>query len=179
MLNTTRQSCQSLKLVSGSGFLIWVIPGSCDKLRSYRAGPYKIIKKLCPALAEVIEVYEKGKLRPAIIDIIKKFQGDSSSCSSSIAYGFPSHPQIYGMIEVPSLVQSDSKAVVSSRTGTSWYKDDITRENEDRSELKPFPENPSDINSGITEEVVSGEVEANRPPPFHLNRKQWHRYENA
>ena len=160
MLNTTRQSCQSLKLVSGSGFLIWVISGSCDKLRSYRAGPYKIIKKLCPALAEVIEVYEKGKHRPAIIDIIKKFHGDSSS----IAYGFPSHPQIYGMIEVPSLVQSDSKAVVSSRTGTSWYKDDITRENEDRSELKPFPENPSDINSGITEEVVSGEVEANRPP---------------
>ena len=46
------------------GDWVWVfdpriISGSCDKLKSYWAGPYKISKKLSPALAEVIEVYEK------------------------------------------------------------------------------------------------------------------------
>ena len=37
-----------------------IIPGSCDKLRSYWAGPYKIIRLMAPALAEVIAVFEQG-----------------------------------------------------------------------------------------------------------------------
>ena len=31
-----------------------IIPGSCDKLRSYWAGPYKIVRLMAPVLAEVI-----------------------------------------------------------------------------------------------------------------------------
>ena len=68
-----------------------IIPGSCNKLRSYWAGPYKIIRKLAPALAEVIEVYEKGKPRIVSVDIIKEFRGENG------LYGYPSdppHPQI-------------------------------------------------------------------------------------
>jgi len=50
------------------GEWVWVFdpkinPGSCDKLISYWAGTYKIIQKISPALAEVMEVYEKGKAR--------------------------------------------------------------------------------------------------------------------
>ena len=40
-----------------------IIPGSCDKLRSYWAGPYKIIRLMAPVLAEVIAVLEQGKPR--------------------------------------------------------------------------------------------------------------------
>jgi len=35
-----------------------IIPGSCDKLRSYWAGPCKIIRFMAPGLAEVIAVFE-------------------------------------------------------------------------------------------------------------------------
>ena len=34
-----------------------IIPGSCDKLRLYWAGPYKIVRKIAAALVEVIAVY--------------------------------------------------------------------------------------------------------------------------
>ena len=40
-----------------------IILGSSDKLRSYWAGPYKIVRKIAPALAEVMAVYETGKPR--------------------------------------------------------------------------------------------------------------------
>ena len=40
-----------------------IIPGSCDKLRSFWAGPYKIVRLMAPVLAEVIAVYEQGKPR--------------------------------------------------------------------------------------------------------------------
>ena len=55
-----------------------IIPGSCNKLRSYWAGPYKIIRKIAPALAEVIEVYEKGKPKIVSVDIMKEFRGENS-----------------------------------------------------------------------------------------------------
>ena len=47
---------------------VWVLypkikPGSCDKLRSFWTGSYQIIRKISPALAEVMEVYESGNLR--------------------------------------------------------------------------------------------------------------------
>ena len=50
------------------GKWVWVLypkiePGSCDKLRSFWTGSYQIIRKISPALAEVMEVYESGNLR--------------------------------------------------------------------------------------------------------------------
>ena len=47
-----------------------IIPGSCDKLRSYWAGPYKIVRKIAHALAEVIAIYENGKTRIVNIDVL-------------------------------------------------------------------------------------------------------------
>ena len=47
-----------------------IIPGSCDKLRSYWAGLYKIVRKIAPALAEVIAIYENGKTRIVNIDVL-------------------------------------------------------------------------------------------------------------
>ena len=52
-----------------------IIPGRCDKLRSYWAGPYKIVRLKAPALAEVIAVYEQGKPRIVSLDILKEFRG--------------------------------------------------------------------------------------------------------
>ena len=72
-VRTVRQLFNPMVFVMHDGVLCYnkhwvfdpkIIPGSCDKLRSYWAGPYKIIKKLSPALAEVIEMYERGKPRP-------------------------------------------------------------------------------------------------------------------
>ena len=60
-----------------------IIPGSCDKLRSYWAGPYKIVRKIAPALAEV---YETGKPRIVSIDILKEFRGENN------VHGYPSDP---------------------------------------------------------------------------------------
>ena len=55
-----------------------IIPGSCDKLRSYWAGPYKIIRLMAPVLAEVIAVYEQGKPRIVSLDILKEFRGENN-----------------------------------------------------------------------------------------------------
>lgn len=64
-----------------------VIPGSCDKLRTVHwAELYKIIRKISPALAEVIEVYKKGKPRLVSLDVLKEFRGDNNS------YGYPNDP---------------------------------------------------------------------------------------
>ena len=62
------------------GQFVWIfdpkiIPGSCDKLRSYWAGPYKIMRLMAPALAKVIAVYEHGKPRVMSLDIVKEFRG--------------------------------------------------------------------------------------------------------
>jgi len=86
-----------------------VIPGSCNKLRSYWAGPYKIIRKIAPALAEVIEVYEKGKPRIVSVDIMKEFRGENG------LYGYPSdppHPEIAveeEIREIPNLTNTPSE----------------------------------------------------------------------
>ena len=63
-----------------------VIPGSCDKLRSYWAGPYKIVRLLAPALAEVMAVYEQGKPRIVSLDILKEFRAENN------VHGLPSDP---------------------------------------------------------------------------------------
>ena len=42
------------------------------------AGPYKIVRLMAPALAEVIAVYEQGKPRIVSLDILKKFRGENN-----------------------------------------------------------------------------------------------------
>ena len=63
-----------------------IIPSSCDKLRSYWAGPYKIIRLLAPALAEVIGVFKQGKPRIMSVDTLKEYRGENN------VHGFPSDP---------------------------------------------------------------------------------------
>ena len=90
------------------GQFVWIfdpkiIPGSCDKLRSYWAGPYKIVRLMAPALAKVIAVYEHGKPRVVSLDILKEFRGENN------VHGLPSdspHPAFQGgdeITEIPSL----------------------------------------------------------------------------
>ena len=80
-----------------------IIPGSCDKLRSYWGGSYKIVRLLAPALAEVMAVYEQGKPRIVSLDILKEFRGVNN------VHGLPSdpsHPELQGgdeVKEIPSL----------------------------------------------------------------------------
>ena len=63
-----------------------IIPGSCDKLRSYWAGPYKIIRLMAPAPAEVIAAFEQGKPRVLSLDILKEYYRENNM------HGFPSDP---------------------------------------------------------------------------------------
>ena len=106
-----RRKAQYYKLIINQfniGQWVWIfdsriIPGSCDKLRSYWAGPYKIIRLMAPALAEVIAVFEQGKPRIVSMDILKEYQGENN------VHSFPSdppHPSFQGedeMIEIPNL----------------------------------------------------------------------------
>ena len=58
---------------------------SCDKLRSYWVGPYKIVRLMAPALAEVIAVYEHGKPRIVYLDILKEFRGKTMYTASLVS----------------------------------------------------------------------------------------------
>ena len=49
-------------------------------------GPYKIVRLMAPALAEVIAVYEQGKPRIVSLDILKDFRGGND------VHGLPSDP---------------------------------------------------------------------------------------
>lgn len=55
----------------GLGFNLKIVPRS--KLRSY-----KIIRKISPALVEVMEVNERGKPKLVNMDVLKEFRGDNS-----------------------------------------------------------------------------------------------------
>ena len=66
-----------------------IIPKSCDKLRSYWAGHYKIVRLLAPALAEEIAVYEQGKPGVVSIDVLNEFRGENTYTN---IHGFPSDP---------------------------------------------------------------------------------------
>ena len=80
-----------------------IIPGSCDKLRSYWVGPYKIVRKIAPALVDVIAIYKNGKTRIVNIDALKEFRGENNN------HGYtsdPSHPENRGedvLLEIPSI----------------------------------------------------------------------------
>ena len=97
---TMRRNAQYYKPILNQfniGQWVWIfdpriIPGSCDKLRSYWAGPYKIVRLMAPALAEVIALYEQGKSRIVNLDILKEFRGEIN------VHGFPSDE----ITEIPS-----------------------------------------------------------------------------
>ena len=80
------------------------IPGSCDKLRSYWAGPYKIVRLMAPALAEVIAVNEQGKPRIVSLYILKEFRGENN------VHGLPNnppHPSFQGGDEITEIRSSE------------------------------------------------------------------------
>ena len=80
------------ELESRAGLCFWdYIPGSCDKSRSYWTGPYKMGRKIAPALEEVMEVYKQGKPGLVSIDVLKEFRGDNGVHGLS---SDPSHSQV-------------------------------------------------------------------------------------
>ena len=91
---SVRRNTQYYKLLLNRfevGEWVWIfdpriIPENYDKLRSYWVGHYKIVRKLAPALAEVIVVYKTGKPHIVSINILKEFRGENN------AHGFPSDP---------------------------------------------------------------------------------------
>ena len=91
---TVRRNAQYYKPILNQfniGQWVWIfdpkiIPGSCDKLRSYWGGPYKIVRLMAPALVEVIAVYEQGKPRIVSLDILKEF-GGKTMCTD-----YPTNP---------------------------------------------------------------------------------------
>ena len=103
-----------------------IIPGSCDKLRLYWAGPYKIIGKLAPALAEVIDVYERGKPRIMSIAILKEFRSDNN------IHGFPSdppphHPLVTGGDEIEEVPNIPNKPLSSDLEAPAAVTSDLER----------------------------------------------------
>ena len=99
------------------GQWIWIfdpkiIPGSCDKLKSYWAGPYKIVSLMAPALAEVIAVYEHGKPRVVSLDILKEFRGENN------VHRLPSnppHPAFQGGDDITEIPSSELERPITER----------------------------------------------------------------
>ena len=92
-----------------------IIPGGSAKLVKVRTEgnwkgqgfveslPLAIVRKIAPALVEVIAIYENGKTRIVNIDVLKEFRGENHN------HGYtsdPSHPEVGGgdeMSEIPSI----------------------------------------------------------------------------
>ena len=49
-----------------------------NKLLSCWWGQYKFVRKIAPALAEVIAVFEKGMSRAVNLDMLKQFKGENN-----------------------------------------------------------------------------------------------------
>ena len=104
-----------------------VIPGSCDKLRSYLAGPYKIVRLLALAHAEVMAVYKQGKPRIVSLDILKEFRGENN------VHGLPSdptHPAFMGEMRLQKFQFQSQKN--QQQKGLRTRRDNQTEENETR-----------------------------------------------
>ena len=89
-----------------------IIPASFDKLRSYWAGPYKIVILMAPALAKVIAVYEHGKPRVVSPDILKEFRGENN------VHGLPTnppHPAFQGGDEITEIPSSEQERPITER----------------------------------------------------------------
>jgi len=117
---TVRRNAQYYKPILNQfniGQWVWIfdpsiIPGSCDKLRSYCAGPYKIVRLMAPVLAEVIAVYEQGKPRRVSLDILKEFRGENN------VHGLPSdppHPSFQGGDKITEIPSSELERPITER----------------------------------------------------------------
>ena len=70
-----------------AGCLVWyfdprIIPGTSHKLRSFWAGPYRVMKLIAPALAEIQPVYYSGEERLVSLDVLKLYQGEDVICQN-------------------------------------------------------------------------------------------------
>ena len=86
-----------------------IIPGSCDKLRSYWAGPYKIVRLLATALAEV---YEQEKPKIVSLDILKEFRGENNVLGLPRD---PPHPAFLGGDEITEIPSSELEKPITVR----------------------------------------------------------------
>ena len=63
------------------GCLVWymdprIIPGTSHKLRSFWAVPYRVIKMIAPALAQIKPVYYPGEEKLVSLDVLKLYRGE-------------------------------------------------------------------------------------------------------
>ena len=75
-------------------------------------GPYKIVRLMAPALAEVIAVYEHGKPRVVSLDILKEFRGENN------VHRLPSdppHPAFQGGDEITEIPSSELERPITER----------------------------------------------------------------
>ena len=61
-----------------AGCLVWhfdhrIIPGTSHKLRSFWGGPYRAMKLIAPALAEIKPVYYPGEEKLESLDVLKLY----------------------------------------------------------------------------------------------------------
>ena len=61
-----------------AGCLVWyydprIIPGTSHKLRSFWAGPHRVLRLLAPALGEIKPVYYPGEEKLVSLDVLKLY----------------------------------------------------------------------------------------------------------
>ena len=62
--------------------LVWyfdprIIPGTSHKIRSFWAGPYRVMKIITLALEEIKPVYYPGEENLVNLDVLKLYRGDN------------------------------------------------------------------------------------------------------
>ena len=57
-------------------FWTTIIPGTSHKLRSFWAGPYKVMKNIAPALAKIKPAYYPGEEKLVSLDMLKLYWGE-------------------------------------------------------------------------------------------------------
>ena len=126
------------------------------------------MRLLAPALAEVMAVYEQGKLRIVSLDILKEFSGENNM------HGLPSdppHPAFLGGDEITEIPSSElEKPITAGVKDQERQSDESERDPGDRRETAGQTEQQvirqTDHKTQIT---FNCEKEGGEPPPLDLD----------
>ena len=104
-------------------------------------------------------------------EVCKEFRGDNgvhqfpSDSSHSAVLETDDMREVPNLMPTPTVMPDDPTDLISTRTGTSSYREDNVSNNQSNEAVNPIPENQAELENGIMENNTSGGVEAPSPPP--------------
>ena len=105
--------------------------------------------------------------------VFKEFRGDNgvyrfpSDSSHSAVLETDDMREVPNLMPTPTVMPDDPTDLISTRTGTSSFREDNMSNNQSNEAVNPIPEDQAELENGIMENNTSGGVEA-PPPPLSL-----------